>query len=181
MLRLSSGAWINQQVVSDYDTHLQFLLSCTELIHSNFSPPSVYPFLLFNFSPFLFHTNYPCLVLHCPIIHLSASRTYVKRNHAMQPVHGEGRRTLSSLNWPRCCLCPGPSPASWTRPQSSGWLSATCTCALLRARETRHGALWWRETATAAKVSRKEKSGEKLSFHFVFMKHKLWDMFITFY
>ena len=90
-----------------------------------------------------------------PSLHLSVSRTYVKRSLAMRPDRGGGRKISSSLSWPRCCLCPGPSPASWTRPRSYGWPSATCTCAPLPARETRPGAPWGRETATAAKVRKK--------------------------
>lgn len=73
----------------------------------------------------------------------------------MQLVLGEGRRILSSSSWPKCFHCLGQSQASWTRRQSSGWLSATCTCAPLPVRETRRGALYWRATTTATKVSKK--------------------------
>lgn len=91
---------------------------------------------------------------------LPVSRTCAKRSLAMRRARVGGRRTLSSSSWPRCCRCRGPSPASWTRPRSSGSPSATCTCALSPARETRPGAPWWRETATAAKV----RSGDALVF-----------------
>lgn len=99
-------------------------------------------------------------LMHLFHVHFSVSRTYVKRNLAMRRVRGVGRRILSSLSSPKCCHCLGPSRASWTRLQSSGWPSATCTCAPLPARGTRRGAPYWRGTATATKVSKRERSCE---------------------
>lgn len=120
--------------------------------------PCVYLFLHFTsvFHP-LRHFR-PCPVRpHTDLpVHVSVSRTCVKRNLAMRLVLGGGRRTSSSLSWPRCCHCPGPSQANWTKLRSSGWPSATCTCGPLPVKGTHPGALCWRETATAAKVSKKQ-------------------------
>lgn len=130
-----------------------------------FSPLCIYKFLPFLLPSVSCYATVPphllCFFhpLMCPP--LSVSRTCVKRSLAMRLVRAGGRRISNSSSWLRCCRCPGPSPASWTKPQSSGWPSATCTCAPLPARGTRPGALCWRVTATAAKVSKWETSKKK--------------------
>lgn len=170
-LILTYRAWINPQVVSKWplcDTLYTFshptrcwshYFLCPSFL---LSPPCVYLFL--PSTPFSSMSFPECTL---PLVHVSVSRTCAKRSLAMRLVRGGGRRISSSSSWPRCCLCPGPSPASWTRPRSSGWPSATCTCAPLLARGTHPGALWWRGTATAAKVSLWEcQKLSSLCYHF---------------
>lgn len=156
-------AWINQQVAKwplCY-TPYQFLPSYTVQILTVLSPPLFFSLLpaFIYFIHFYFYLSSstpltPCLSFpHLTYPPLSVSRTCAKRSLAMRLVLDGGRRILSFSSWPRCYPCLGPSPASWTKPQSSGWPSATCICAPLPARGTRPGALCWRATATAAKVS----------------------------
>lgn len=122
-----------------------------------------------SFSPCLLSLSYifsnaTSLNPHPPSVHPqppTACRISVRKSPEMQLDHEEGRRISSSSSWPRCCLYRAPSPASWTRPRSYGWPSATCTCAPLSARETHPGAPWWKETATAAKVRRRRGKREK--------------------
>lgn len=157
-------ARINQQVVSKWplsDSPSVFLVlrrADSDLWAPLILSPCVYLFLHFTSVFHPLHHFRPCPVRpHTDLpVHVSVSRTCVKRNLAMRLVLGGERRTSSSLSWPRCCHCPGPSQANWTKLRSSGWPSATCTCGPLPVRGTHPGALCWRETATAAKVSKKQ-------------------------
>lgn len=146
-------ARINQQVVSVTMWHPWPVSPALHRTHSPWFFPSGFWFIFLSLTCLLPSAALPQLVLSLLNVRLSVCRTFVKRSPEMRHGHGEAKKISSSLSWPRCYLCPGPSPASWTRPQSSGWPSATCTCALSPARETHPGAHWWRETATAAKVS----------------------------
>lgn len=49
----------------------------------------------------------PCLI--------TVSWSCARKSHGMRRVHGEARKTMSSMNWPKCCPCRRPSQANWTR------------------------------------------------------------------
>lgn len=92
------------------------------------------------------------LSLSCTVSHIlfffalhPGCRLWGKRSHGTQRDRGGGRRTLSFMNWPRCCRCQVPSPASWTRLPSSGSPSATWRWGTSPTRGTRRGTCAWRD------------------------------------
>ena len=72
-------------------------------------------------------------------------RLWGRRSLGTRRGRGGERRTSSFTSWPRCCRCRAPSPASWTRPPSSGSPSATWRWGTSPTRATRRGTCAWRD------------------------------------
>lgn len=72
-------------------------------------------------------------------------RLWGRRSRGTRRGRGGERRTSSFTSWPRCCRCRAPSPASWTRPPSSGSPSATWRWETSPTRATRRGTCAWRD------------------------------------
>lgn len=67
----------------------------------------------------------------------TAFSSWGKRNRATQPDLGEGRKTMSSMNWPKCCPSRRQSHPSWTKRRSSDspshtWSSETSPSTVFR-------------------------------------------------
>lgn len=67
-----------------------------------------------------------------------------RRSPGMLPAPAGEKKTLSSMNWPSCCLFLQPSLASLTRPPSFDLQSATWKWGTLLTRGTLHGTCEWK-------------------------------------